>query len=152
MPLTYVRARVFTSLSRISLVVTVVSLLLPGRALAQGGLTLADAIARAKTATPEARALSASVGEATERIRQARAGYLPRVDASEAVQRGDQPVFVFGSLLSQRRFSADRFAIDALNHPDPLTNVRTALTAEQLVFDGGATALAVRAAAWGRPA
>ena len=84
----------FTSLSRISVVIAVVSLFLPGSAMAQGGLTLADAIARAKTATPEARALSASVGEATERIRQARAGYLPRVDASEAVQRGDQPVFV----------------------------------------------------------
>ena len=140
----------FINSSRISGLFAAVTLIWAAGAEAQSGLTLAEAMARAKTATPEARALTAGVGEADERIRQARAGYLPRVDASESVQRGDQPVFVFGSLLSQRRFSADRFAIEALNHPDALTNVRTAVTVEQSVFDGGATGLAVRGADLGR--
>lgn len=121
-----------------------------GVAAAQTTLTLADAMARARAMTPDARMLAAAQDEATERVRQARAGYLPRVEATEAVQRGNQPVFVFGSLLSQRRFTADHFAIDALNHPDPITNVRTSVGVEQSIFDGGATRLAVRGAELGR--
>ena len=44
------------------------------------------------------------------------------MDASETWQRGNQPVFVFGSLLNQRRFTAADFALDALNHPDAIDN------------------------------
>ena len=113
---------------------------------AQEPLTLADAMARARTATPGARALAATGGEAAERVRQARAGYFPRVDVTESVQRGDQPVFVFGSLLSQRRFTADNFAIDELNNPSAVTNVRTAVVAEQPVWDAGLTRLRVEQA------
>jgi hypothetical protein len=42
---------------------------------------------------------------------------------TETVQRGNRPVFVFGSLLSQRRFTAANFALPALNHPDPITSL-----------------------------
>ncbi|HVL69818.1 MAG TPA: TolC family protein [Vicinamibacterales bacterium] len=114
---------------------------------AQEPLTLTDAMERARTSTPEARAAAAAELEAAARVREARAGYLPRVDLSESVQRGTQPVFVFSSLLSQRRFAASNFAIPALNEPDALTNVRTTLSVEQTVFDAGATRHAVRAAA-----
>jgi outer membrane protein TolC len=64
----------------------------------------------------------------------------------ETVQRGNQPVFVFGSLLSQRHFTAANFAIPALNHPDPITNTRTAVTVEQPIFEAGLTRLGVEAA------
>jgi outer membrane protein TolC len=64
-------------------------------------------------------------------------GLFPRVSVTESWQRGDQPVFVFGSLLSARRFAANNFAIDALNHPHPIGFFRTAVTVEQLLFDGG---------------
>jgi len=113
---------------------------------AQQVLTLDDAMARARTVTPASRSAAALEREAVERVRQARAGYLPRVDLAEAVQRGNQPVFVFGSLLSQRRFTAGNFAIENLNRPEPVTNVRTSVGVEQAVFDGGATRLAVRGA------
>jgi outer membrane protein TolC len=62
------------------------------------------------------------------------------------VQRGNQPVFVFSSLLSQRQFTAANFAIPALNRPDPITNTRTAVLVEQPVFNAGLTRLGVRAA------
>ena len=62
------------------------------------------------------------------RASEARAGYLPRVDVAEAWQRGNNPVFVFGSLLSQQRFTMANFALDALNHPDPLTNYHAAFS------------------------
>jgi outer membrane protein len=109
-------------------------------------LTLADAIARARTVTPEARSAAAAAGEAAARVAQAQAGYLPRVDLIESIQRGNQPVFVFSSLLSQRRFEAADFALQSLNHPSPVTNVRSSVLVEQPVFDGGATRFAVRSA------
>jgi outer membrane protein TolC len=113
---------------------------------AQTTLTLQDAMTRARTATADVRSLDAAVAEADARIGQARSGYFPRVDISETVQRGDQPVFAFSSLLSQRRFSAENFAIPALNYPDPITNTRTAITIDQPVYTGGATQLAVEGA------
>jgi outer membrane protein TolC len=105
---------------------------------------------RAKEATPEARALESAVGEADARVTQARSGFFPRVDVTETVQRGNQPVFVFSSLLSQRRFTEANFAIPALNHPDPVTNTRTAIAVEQPVYDAGLTRFAVRDATLGR--
>jgi outer membrane protein TolC len=119
---------------------------MPGFAAAQTALTLQDAIARARQAAPEARARAAAAGEAEARLRQARAGYLPRVDVSETVQRGNQPVFVFGSLLAQRRFTESNFAIAELNRPGAVTNARTAITVSQPLFDAGLTRLGVRAA------
>jgi outer membrane protein TolC len=105
---------------------------------------------RARVSTPEARALSSAVGEAEARVRQARSGFFPRVDLSETVQRGNQPVFVFSSLLSQRQFTEANFAIAELNHPQAVTNTRTAVAIEQPVFDAGLTRLAVQATSLGR--
>jgi outer membrane protein TolC len=115
-------------------------------ALAQTPLTLEDAMKRAQGETADARALASAVDEADARVQQAHSGFWPRVDVSETVQRGNQPVFVFSSLLSQRRFTAANFAIPALNHPDPVTNTRTAVALEQPVFDAGLTRLGVEAA------
>jgi outer membrane protein TolC len=56
---------------------------------------------------------------------------------TESWQRGDQPVFVFSSLLSSRQFAAENFAIDSLNHPEATGFFRNTIAVEQLVFDGG---------------
>jgi outer membrane protein TolC len=115
-------------------------------AVAQSPLTLDEAITRASSDTPDGRALSSTINEAEARIQGAQSGYWPRVDVTESVQRGNQPVFVFGSLLAQRRFTAANFAIQELNHPDPVTNTRTAVSIEQPIFDAGLTRLGVQAA------
>src|SRR5687767_6580702 len=115
-------------------------------ALAQTPLTLEDAIRHGQGDTADARALASSIDEATARIQRAESGYWPRIDLSETVQRGNQPVYVFSSLLSQRRFTAANFAIPALNHPDPITNTRTAVALEQPIYNGGLTRLGVQAA------
>jgi outer membrane protein TolC len=119
---------------------------------AQMPLTLEDAMRRASSETADARSLAASVAEADARIQRAQSGFWPRLDVSETVQRGNQPVFVFSSLLSQRRFTAANFAIPALNHPDPVTNTRTSVTVEQTIFNGGMTRLGVEAAKLDRDA
>ena len=119
-------------------------------ALAQTSLTLEEAMQQARGATPGARALASTTDEAAARIKRAQSGFWPRVDLSETVQRGNNPVFAFSSLLSQRQFTAANFAIPALNHPDPITNTRTAIGIEQPVYDAGLTSLGVEAAKLGR--
>lgn len=109
-------------------------------AVAQSPLSLAQAIARARAHNPDAAAATVEEHEAAERVVQARAGYLPRVDAVESWQRGDNPAFVFSSLLAQRRITAGGFAVDALNHPAAVDNFRTALAVEQPLFDRTASA------------
>ena len=109
-------------------------------AAAQIPLTLTEAIARARAQNPDAGSTAAAEREAALRITQARAGYLPRVDVVESWQRGNQPVFVFSSLLAQRQFTAADFALGALNHPDALDNFRSAVMVEQSLFDGATRA------------
>jgi outer membrane protein TolC len=98
-------------------------------------LSLADAIARARAQNPDAGSSAAGEREAAQRVIEARAGYWPKVDLVESWQRGNQPVFVFSSLLAQRQFTAADFALDALNHPDAIDNFRSAVTVEQPLFD-----------------
>jgi len=114
--------------------------------LAQGRLTLADAVQRAITQNPSVRGADAATDAAAARVGEARSGLLPRADVSEGWQRADQPVFAFSSLLMQRRFTAADFGLDALNHPDPVSNHRAALTIEQPLYDSGRTATATRGA------
>jgi len=119
-------------------------------AVAQDRLSLPDAVARTLAHNPAARAATTAVGEATERVTQARAGYLPRVDLVESAQRGNQPVFAFGTLLSARQFQASDFAVGTLNRPDPTTSYHTGLAVEQPLFDGFRTQAAARSAAIAR--
>jgi len=107
---------------------------------AQTPLSLTEAIARARAQNPDARSSAAAEREAAQRMAQAHAAYWPKVDAAESWQRGNQPVFVFSSLLAQRQFTAADFALGALNHPDALDNHRTAVSVEQPLFDGVARA------------
>jgi hypothetical protein len=100
----------------------------PSAALAQQRLSLDDAVARARSAHPSARAAAAGEREATWEISAARANFFPRVDLLESWQRSNLPVFAFSSLLSQRRFSERDFDVARLNDPDPLDNFRSALT------------------------
>lgn len=104
---------------------------------AQEPLTVQRAVAAAVANNPTVRAARAGADEAGARRTQARAAWLPTVSFSESWQRGNQPVFVFSSLLASRRFAAANFAIDALNHPDPIGFFQTALGIEQSIFDGG---------------
>jgi outer membrane protein TolC len=136
----------------IALSLLVVAGLVVSPARAQTRLTLADAMARARAESPAARAAASAAREAAWRVPQARAGYLPRVDLLETWQRGNHPVFVFSSRLAQRRFGLANFAVDALNRPDPVDNLRTALTVEQTIWDGGLTRLEVERARLGREA
>lgn len=113
---------------------------------AQERLTLSQSIEATLSANPQMDAARAASGEAAQQMPQARAGFLPRVDFTQSWQRGNHPVFVFGSLLAQRQFAQSDFALGPLNHPSALTHWRSALSVEQVFFDGGRTRAAVRTA------
>jgi len=106
-------------------------------ALAQDSLTLGQAIDRARAGNRGLLGARAATEEARLEARATRAELLPRVTVAESWQRGDQPVFAFGSLLSARRFTAGDFALDALNHPGPTGFFQTTVGAEHVLFDGG---------------
>ena len=118
-----------------------------GAARAQDVLPLERAVQDALAHNQTLHAARASVDEAGAGRRQAVAALAPRVSVSESWQRGDQPVFVFSSLLSARRFAASNFAIDALNHPNPVGFFRTSVGVEQVLFDGGQRRAGATAAA-----
>jgi len=136
-----------TFLRAVPLLVAALFVAMP--ASAQSALSLSEAIARAKARNPDAGSAAALEHEAAERVTQARSGYFPRVDFAESWQRGNNPVFVFSSLLAQRQFTTADFALEALNHPAATDNFRTALTFEQPLFDR-TTSANVRAASIAR--
>ncbi len=117
---------------------------------AQSPLSLPEAVRLALENNPAMHVASAGQDQAKAKQTEARAGYLPRLDYMESVERGNNPVYVFGSLLTQHQFTARNFDLGLLNRPDALTNFRSALLVEQSVYDAGQTRLGVQAAGLGR--
>jgi outer membrane protein TolC len=125
--------------------------LLPGLTLwAQAPLTLSEAVKLALTRHPSLEAASARVQAAESRIAQARAGWLPRATYTEGFQEGNNPVYVFGALLTQHQFTATDFNLGSLNRPDPLSNFQSQVSVDRVVYDFGATRGAVQAARIGK--
>jgi outer membrane protein len=118
----------------------------PAVAYAQSTLSLDEAVAAAASHNRSLQSARSAVAEAESGVREAQSAFWPRITAAESWQRGDQPVFVFSSLLSSRRFAASNFAIDALNHPNPLGFFRTSVGLEQVIVDGGRQRSAASAA------
>ncbi len=99
------------------------------------GLTLTEAATIALTESPQIRLANSGQDIADARLRQASSTWLPRISISETYTKSDNPVFVFGTLLEQGRFSEEHFDPDFLNNPDALENWRTAITAQVPLFD-----------------
>jgi outer membrane protein TolC len=114
--------------------------------LAQPALTLEDAVRTTVRQHPEVQVRTSETRAAEARIVRARSGYLPKVNYSESFARSDNPVFVFSSLLTQRQFTEENFAIDRLNRPDFLNNFQSMVTVEQTIYDWGGTGAQVRSA------
>ena len=98
-------------------------------------LTLSSAVEKALKNNPLIHITLSGREIADAQLREARAGWLPLLQFNETFTRGNNPVFVFGSLLEQARFGPQNFQISALNNPDPLSNFRTAINLRQALFD-----------------
>ncbi|MEZ5396636.1 MAG: TolC family protein [Bryobacterales bacterium] len=120
--------------------------LLAAPALAQEPLALEEAARIALESHPALEAASAGVDEASARVRAAQSGYLPKLSWQESYTRSNNPVFAFGSLLNQRRFTESNFAIQSLNNPSSIQNFQSLVRVEQTVWDANRTKNAIRAA------
>jgi outer membrane protein TolC len=115
-------------------------------------LALADAVKLAIEKHPALRAAGYQAAAAAAGVTQARAGFLPRVDFSEGVTRGDNPGYAFVSLINQGRSTSSDFLPENVNHPNPLTNWRTNIGGSLPLFMGGQTVLGYQQAELGREA
>ncbi len=106
---------------------------------AQESLTLSAAVARALENNPDLAVDAPGQQAAQLEFTAARAGYLPRLDFEQSYLGGNNPVFVFGTLLTQQKFGVENFALPALNSPDATDNLQTRVTAQQTLWDFGRT-------------
>lgn len=104
-------------------------------------LTLRKAVEISLQKNPQLRAASHRAEAADFGIARARAGFLPKVDAGETFQHSDNPVFAFGTLLNQGRFTQADFDVNRLNHPGAISNFRTQISLVQPIYTGGKSSI-----------
>jgi outer membrane protein TolC len=109
-------------------------------------LTLERAVAIALERNPELKSVEDESKAMKARIGQVQASWYPRVDFAQGFTRGNNPVYVFGTLLTQRRFSAADFALNRLNTPTPLDNFQTRFDGTWTLFDSFRTLQRVQGA------
>jgi outer membrane protein TolC len=103
----------------------------------KGTLMLEKAVQLALENNNLVKAATAEVNAANARIRFAASRYFPRISFDQNSTTSNNPVYVFGSLLTQGRFTAENFALDKLNNPSSLNNFQNKFSFSQLVFDFG---------------
>lgn len=106
-------------------------------------LTLPLAVEIALRTNPLMRATASGREIADAQAQEAKAGRFPIIQLSETWMNGNNPVFVFGSLLEQGRFTQQNFNLPPLNSPDPLNNFRFGVTIKAPLFDGRQTSTRV---------
>ena len=100
-------------------------------------LSLTEAMQIAASENPAILAAGFKVESSQAGIRQARSGFLPRVDFVETYNRTTNPMWVFGAKLNQESITATDFNPDLLNDPDAYDDFSSALTMSWPVFAGG---------------
>ena len=116
---------------------------------AQEALTVGQAVDLALNKNGSVEAARENAKAAESRVREAMGLRLPRVQYTESWQRSNNPVFVFGSLLNQRQFTAANFDLNYLNNPPFLNNFQSQVSVDQPVWDNGFRSSQVKAAAAG---
>ena len=119
-----------------------VGAILAAAALAQSNaapLTLHDAANIALEKNPLRKAALADTKAASAGVREAQSFLMPHVTFSEQATRGNDPVYVFGSKLRQRRFTTDDFSLTKLNTPLPYGNFSTRFGGTWNLFDSFAS-------------
>ncbi|MFY9727157.1 MAG: TolC family protein [Bryobacteraceae bacterium] len=121
-------------------------ILFAGPLLAQGPLSLRDAVRLGIAQNKAITGVHAAARAAAAGIDQARGGMLPKLNYSESWARSNNPVFVFSSLLTEHQFGAEDFNIGPLNRPDAMNNFQSQLTVDQPLYDAGQTKNAMKSA------
>jgi outer membrane protein len=109
-------------------------------------LTLRQAVDRALGQNPEAEAARADVQSAEAGAAMAKTALWPRMNFTEDLSRGNDPVYVFGTKLRQQRFAQSDFSIDALNRPTPVGNFTTRFSGQWMLWNGFETQQQIKGA------
>ncbi len=121
------------------LLVVVTSWALGQEKIATEPLSLAQAVRSALEQNPAFQISADETQAARARLKQVQASWYPRLDFHQDFTRGNNPVYVFGSKLTQRQFTASDFFLYKLNTPTPLDNFQTRLDGQWRLFDSGQT-------------
>ena len=137
--------------ARLLLSVAILSCLALHRTRAQdstsnGSITLEQAVRMALQQNPAFQTSIDEADAARARLKHVQSAWYPRLDFQQNFTRGNNPVYVFGTKLTQRQFSAADFALNNLNTPTPLDNFQTRLDGQWRLFDSGETLLHQRSA------
>jgi len=111
---------------------------------AQDPLSLRKAVDEALRQNPEAAIARADGQEAKSEATMARTQLLPRLNFTEDISRGNDPVYAFGTRLRQGQFTQADFALSALNHPQPIGNFSTRFSGSWTAFDSFKTQREIR--------
>jgi outer membrane protein len=102
----------------------------------QGGpLSLQQAVKLSLEKNPGRQIAQADVDSAKVSSHLARTTLLPNLFFGQSVTRGNDPVYVFGTLLRQQNFQAKNFSLDSLNRPTPINNFVTRFSGNWMAFD-----------------
>jgi outer membrane protein TolC len=113
---------------------------------AQEPLTLRQAVDRALRQNPEVAIARADSKAASAEASLSRTQLLPKLNFTEDISRGNDPVYAFGTRLRQQRFTQADFAPNALNRPAPIGNFSTRFSGSWLGFDSFKTQREIRRA------
>jgi len=102
-------------------------------------LTLQQAVNIALEKNPLRKVVLADTKAAAADVREARSLLMPRLSISETATRGNDPVYVFGSELRQRRFTEADFTLNKLNSPLPYGDFTTRFGGSWNLFDSFAS-------------
>ncbi|MBI5240973.1 MAG: TolC family protein [Elusimicrobia bacterium] len=98
--------------------------------------TLAAAVDAVLQRNPGVESAGRRVAEAEAAQRETRTRRLPTLAVNSSFTRGDNPVYVFGTLMNQRSFTQADFALDSLNHPGLTNNFRSSFELGVPLFTG----------------
>ena len=109
-------------------------------------VTLEQAVHSALQQNPAFRTSEDDADAARARLKQVQSAWYPRFDFHQDFTRGNNPVYVFGTKLTQRQFTAADFALNKLNTPTPFDNFQTRFDGQWRLFDSGQTLFHQRSA------
>ena len=113
---------------------------------ANRSITLEQAVDMALQQNPAFKSNKDDADAARAKLKETQAAWYPRFDFNQDFTRGNNPVYVFGTKLTQRQFTTADFALNKLNMPTPLDNFQTRLSGQWRLFDSGETWLHQRSA------
>ncbi len=109
-------------------------------------ITLEQAVQMALQQNPAFQTSKDDADAARARLKETQSAWYPRFDFNQDFTRGNNPVYVFGTKLTQRQFSEADFHLNQLNTPTPLDNFQTRFSGQWRLFDSGETLLHQRSA------